>query len=249
MNANQFKDILNRADKLEKSDVLLLRKIQENFPYFQIPHVLISRYEIQKSPEKKSDSLSWAAITSPDRVWLRGLIEKQEAIQETKPTVDILPEKPKEKLDLADRTASLVQLDEKLKKKTDNSPQKEEKPKSKTRKKRASSDDLIESIKKKEKKKILDSKKQEQIDLIKAFSKKDIKLATIREIEANQNNENLAESSTKIKDELITESFAKLLIKQGKKEKALQIYKKLSLMFPEKSAYFADLIENLKNTD
>ncbi|MCS5490057.1 hypothetical protein [Algoriphagus limi] len=228
---------------------MLLRKIQENFPYFQIPHVLISRYEIQKSPEKNSDSLSWAAITSPDRIWLKSLIEKQEAIQETKPTVDILPEKPKEKLDLADRTASLVQLDEKLKKKTDNSPQKEEKPKSKTRKKRASSDDLIESIKKKEKKKILDSKKQEQIDLIKAFSKKDIKLATIREIEANQNNENLAESSTKIKDELITESFAKLLIKQGKKEKALQIYKKLSLMFPEKSAYFADLIENLKNTD
>lgn len=249
MNANQFKDILNRADKLEKSDVLLLRKIQENFPYFQIPHVLISRYEIQKSPEKTSDSLSRAAITSPDRIWLKSLLENEVSIQETKPSVDILPEKPKEKIDLADRTASLVQLDEKLKKKPEKTEEKKEKPKAKTRKKRGNSEDLIESIKKKEKKKILDAKKQEQIDLIKAFSKKDIKLATIREIEANQNNENLAESSTKIKDELITESFAKLLIKQGKKEKALQIYEKLSLKFPEKSTYFADLIENLKNSD
>ncbi|NVJ85201.1 MAG: hypothetical protein HWE15_02790 [Algoriphagus sp.] len=248
MNANQFKEILKRADKLEKSDVLLLRKIQENFPYFQIPHVLISRYEIQKSPRKHSDSLSWAAITSPDRIWLKALLENEVPIQETRPSVDILPEKPKEKLDLADRTASLVQLDEKLKKKSEESSPKEEKPKQKARKRKSNPDDLIESIKKKEKKKILDSKKKEQIDLIKAFSKKDIKLATIREIEANQNNENLAESSTKIKEELITESFAKLLIKQGKKEKALQIYESLSLKFPEKSTYFADLIEKLKNS-
>ena len=45
-------------------------------------------------------------------------------------------------------------------------------------------------------------------------------MATIKEIEANQNKENLAESSTQIKDELITESFAKLLAKQGKKSES-----------------------------
>jgi hypothetical protein len=74
-------------------------------------------------------------------------------------------------------------------------------------------------------------------------------MATIKEIEANQNKENLAESSTQIKEELITESFAKLLVKQGKNQKAVEIYEKLSLKFPEKSAYFANLIQNLTNTD
>ena len=107
---------------------------------------------------------------------------------------------------------------------------------------------MIETIKKKEKKQILDSKKQEQIDLIKAFSKKDIKLATIKEIEANQNTENLAAESTKINDNLISESYAKLLVKQDKQAKAIEIYKKLSLKFPDKRAYFADLIENLKKS-
>lgn len=119
--------------------------------------------------------------------------------------------------------------------------------KAKARRRKLPADDLIETIKRKEKKVIVDSKMQEQIDLIKAFSKKDIKLATIKEIEANQNTENLAASSTKFHDNLLTESFAKLLVNQGKKKMAVEIYEKLSLKFPDKRAYFADLIEKLKD--
>ena len=121
---------------------------------------------------------------------------------------------------------------------------KSEKPKAKKRP--VPKEDLIESIKQKEKKAILDAKKKEQIDLIKAFSKKDIKLATIKEIEANQNTENLAEASTKLNDNLLSESFAKILLNQGKKGMAKEIYEKLALKFPEKKTYFADLIEKLK---
>ena len=149
----------------------------------------------------------------------------------------------------ASRTQSLKALGDQLK---GTAPQPEkpkspEKPKKRV-KRLGAGEDLIETIKKKEKKQILDSKKQEQIDLIKAFSKKDIKLATIKEIEANQNTENLAAESTKINDNLISESYAKLLVKQDKQAKAIEIYKKLSLKFPDKRAYFADLIENLKKS-
>ena len=63
---------------------------------------------------------------------------------------------------------------------------------------------------------------------------------------ANQNTENLAESSTKLHDNLMSESFARILINQGKKTMALEIYEKLILKFPEKRTYFADLIEKLK---
>lgn len=46
--------------------------------------------------------------------------------------------------------------------------------------------------------------------------------------------------------EVITEAMAEVLAKQGMREKATEMYRKLSLLEPEKSAYFADKIEKLK---
>lgn len=44
-----------------------------------------------------------------------------------------------------------------------------------------------------------------------------------------------------------TETMAEVWIKQGQPEKAIGIYRKLSLLNPSKSSYFAVLIEKLKN--
>ncbi|RTL56362.1 MAG: hypothetical protein EKK37_18000 [Sphingobacteriales bacterium] len=54
-----------------------------------------------------------------------------------------------------------------------------------------------------------------------------------------------AEDSNEIK-EVVTEAMAEVLIKQEKTHKAIEIYQKLSLQHPEKSPYFAALIEQLK---
>jgi hypothetical protein len=54
-----------------------------------------------------------------------------------------------------------------------------------------------------------------------------------------------AENSN-IEAEVYTEPMAEAYVQQGKNIKAIEIYSKLSLMFPEKSAFFADKIENLK---
>lgn len=257
MNAAQFLDIISRKDSLEKGEILQVKKVQENFPYFQIPFVLTTRHDFLKDPDKKSPSLGQAAINSPDRIWLKNLIEnsdtagfKKEFEKKPNEEVDLLPEERNDKFDASLLTQSLKKLGENLKgqKLEDIDPKAETDPqKAKAKRRKLPADDLIETIKRKEKKVIVDSKMQEQIDLIKAFSKKDIKLATIREIEANQNTENLAASSTKFHDNLLSESFAKLLVNQGKKKMAIEIYEKLSLKFPDKRAYFADLIENLKD--
>ncbi|WP_111670260.1 hypothetical protein [Algoriphagus litoralis] len=247
MNATQFLDLIQKADHLEKSEILQLKKVQENFPYFQIPFVLAARYEFLKSKGVKSQLLAQAAITSPDRIWLKNLIEKpssQDSMSSSK-SEDFLPEEPTSELDSAERTTSLKNLGLQLKgKQPEEEPRQSTKPAQKRRK--PPKDDLIETIKRKEKRQIVDSKKQEQIDMIKAFSKKEFKLATIKEIEANQNTENLSDSSTKLNDNLLSESFAKILAQQGKKSMAMEIYEKLGLKFPEKRAYFADLIEKLK---
>ena len=56
----------------------------------------------------------------------------------------------------------------------------------------------------------------------------------------------LAEASN-LEIEVETEAMAEVLIQQGKKQKALNVYKKLSLLDPSKSAYFAAKIDQLKD--
>ena len=48
--------------------------------------------------------------------------------------------------------------------------------------------------------------------------------------------------------EVVTETMAEVWLKQGNKEKAIEIYNKLSLLNPDKSTYFASLAEQLKNS-
>lgn len=54
-----------------------------------------------------------------------------------------------------------------------------------------------------------------------------------------------AMDSISMESDLISESLAQILTKQGKHDKAIAMYKKLSLRNPEKSAYFANLIQEL----
>jgi GTP-binding protein Era len=61
----------------------------------------------------------------------------------------------------------------------------------------------------------------------------------------DQSIQRIAEFSNEAK-EIITEAMAEVWAKQGHKEKAVEIYQKLSLLNPSKSHYFAARIEALK---
>ncbi len=47
-------------------------------------------------------------------------------------------------------------------------------------------------------------------------------------------------------DNIVSETLAEILIKQGKKERAIEVLKKLIWKYPQKKAYFASQIESLK---
>lgn len=71
-------------------------------------------------------------------------------------------------------------------------------------------------------------------------------------VEQETSNEPIAENEviakaddSNTKADVVTEAMAEVLIKQGKKEQALELYRKLSLLHPEKSHYFASLIDTL----
>lgn len=57
--------------------------------------------------------------------------------------------------------------------------------------------------------------------------------------------ERIAKSSVTSR-EIVTETMADVFIKQGKTEKAIQLYIKLSFIEPSKSTYFANKIKELK---
>ena len=64
--------------------------------------------------------------------------------------------------------------------------------------------------------------------------------ATAEEVMENANNENIEQFAAHSLEEkeIVTEAMAEVLVKQGKFEKARDVYRKLSLLNPQKSAYF-----------
>ncbi len=69
----------------------------------------------------------------------------------------------------------------------------------------------------------------------------------ITDITPDKKVEQMAEHSID-ESEVVTETMAEVWIKQGNKEKAIETYNKLSLLNPDKSAYFASLAEQLKSS-
>lgn len=65
--------------------------------------------------------------------------------------------------------------------------------------------------------------------------------------ESDHHHEDLAARYTQEQEEFHTETMAKLMVKQKKYGKAIKVYEKLGLKFPEKRAYFASQIEKVKN--
>ncbi len=57
----------------------------------------------------------------------------------------------------------------------------------------------------------------------------------------------LAEKAAEVSDDIITGTFAELLVSQGKYDEAIEAFNKLTLRFPGKSIYFAARIEEVKN--
>jgi len=80
--------------------------------------------------------------------------------------------------------------------------------------------------------------------IIDSFIKND---PQIKALKPNQiNNENKAKRSAEDNYEMVSETLAQIYIEQMLYHKAIDTYQKLSLKFPEKSRYFADLIQSLE---
>ena len=85
-------------------------------------------------------------------------------------------------------------------------------------------------------------KVEKKLDLIDEFIKNSPKI----EFSKEEKSDNEIITNTKIKDELITETLAKIYVTQKKFNKAIKAYDILSLKYPKKSSFFADQIIDIK---
>ena len=281
MNAQEFLALLQKSEQLSPEDFKDVLSLQENFPYFLIPKVLGAKYEWDRSSGTSNALLHAAAVLSPNRTRLKGLLTGNISLPQVRfpdpPSVETAEEKKDSdlaetesstKLDQTEAAAVpetteptssrpnrdeiLRRLEENLKKikkidsggSSDATPEKKKEVNPGTIPDSEGSD-LIESIAKKEERLVSDHRKNEQMALINAFQEKPIRLPR-EQMESQPDLPDLSEKSTHLNDSMLSESFAKLLVKQNKKQEAIEIYRKLILKFPKKKTYFADQIEKLK---
>ena len=110
-------------------------------------------------------------------------------------------------------------------------------------------DGLLKEIKTSKKKiKPEGPKQKEQIEIIDQFIKAQptISKNKLTAKETPIAKEDLIEEDLTYGENIVSETLVHILLKQGKKEKAIEVLKKLIWKFPQKKAYFAAQIEDLK---
>ena len=89
------------------------------------------------------------------------------------------------------------------------------------------------------------TRKHIQSELIDRFILANPRIETPAEKSESQNKD-ISKPFVEERDGLLTETLARIYITQGYFSRAIDIYERLSLKFPEKSTYFASLIEGVK---
>jgi hypothetical protein len=113
----------------------------------------------------------------------------------------------------------------------------------------ASPDDLILDAIEQSKKKLAPAseRQQEQLEIIDEFINASPSISSIRSRAAAVSNDDLSQvKAGEFGDHLVSETLVEILVNQGKKERAIEVLKKLIWKFPQKKAYFAAQIEDLR---
>ncbi|MFQ3334773.1 MAG: hypothetical protein ACI94N_000111 [Candidatus Arcticimaribacter sp.] len=223
MNLEEFSSLSKNYDALNEEQRLDLEKITYRYPYFQAAYALYLKSLKEQEKFNFDLILKKTAVISPERNTLYHWLYNEIKVIENKNTGTVKEEKET----------------------TNTSPKKVEE---KSLPVNLSFLEWIEWTKSKSVNNIedidIENPISDKIELIDTFLKNKPKIPPLS---SNAETRSLSEEIKFNKEELMTETLAKVYVKQGKFKKALLAYKILSLKYPEKNSFFANQIKAIKD--
>lgn len=229
MNKELFYSCMTNTDNLTRDSINQLTEIIKDFPYCQSARILLTTALFREQNIRYENELRTTAIYVGNRGVLRKHVnqigKKEDFIvlpDEHVEEIVVKTTEAKEKQEInTGSTDSISELKKIVEEHITDIEAKSE---------QQSSDEVKESLPEKSKS-----------DLIDEFIKNEPGIT--RQKSAFFNPVKAARISIVDEENIISETLAKIYTDQGLFEKAINTYKKLSLKFPEKSTYFAALIE------
>ena len=239
--ATSFFNLLDKFEPSNSKQLEALQLVLEKYPTFHLARTYQLKALQQLNPDAFDKQLSHTAIATHDRELLYEFIENQK----TKGIVKN-EEAPKESV-VATKTPP-----KETKKKTKTEKKKVKKAVNKNPTQQQKTEKVPEALSFSEWAKYLKTKQvitKEKPTLEDKFQLIDSFLENTKRIVPDKNVKNtvdLSEKSWASTDELMTETLAKVFVKQKKYDKALQAFQILGLKYPEKNSFFADQIKEIK---
>jgi hypothetical protein len=247
MQKEEFIEYLNTPANLNEKSLIALEQLVSDFPYCSSIETLLCLNYFKEKNIKFESRLSRCAIKSENRDFLRKKINN---LAESLEKIDLPDEFTEKQTDNratiidSSQQAQTIRESEKIRELKERIEKKlaaiEKAKKRAANKSKADSEEdnkNIESLKETNKSKSSD-------ELINQFIKAEPSISRGKVDFFDP--VSMAKESITDKENIVSETLAKIYYDQAYKEKAIKIYEKLSLKFPEKSSYFAAQIKKIE---
>ena len=259
MNISDLTYLLNKPETINEKQTIALENVVLQFPYFQAARALHLKglynqesfrynYELKKTAAYTTDrTILFEFITSDNFTAIQQ--EKIDEIQ--KSLLDIEVHHMEEIIVLPEIETTAIPEETEITESTSEEKLEIGKPLPFTLSERHSFQEWLQLTKFSPIEREIDKKntsndpeKQKKLDIIDKFIEANPKIAPVKETtKAPANISKSIEEPT----HLMTETLAKVYLEQKKYIKAIQAYEILILKYPEKSSFFADRINEIKN--
>jgi tetratricopeptide (TPR) repeat protein len=263
MNKQTFTSLIRKPDQITDKELDTLENLAANFPYCQIAHILIAKAHYSKGSMLVHQKLKKASAYAINRALLKSIVTDSrkdkfvfryisqqptgEATTDTPGTSPVVATQTQEKARAKAKRSfeSEMELEAILKNNEDRLANELSQLKSDAiaLQEQANATDPADTAKTDS----IAEQRRKQQELIDRFITLNPRLTPLTLESKQPDNNDLAQESAKFDTSLVSENLAVIFTKQGKKNKAIEIYKKLILKYPEKSDYFADKIDLLEN--
>jgi len=218
MTANQIIELIKAPEKLNQETLPLLKELNERYPAFEAGWILYLKNLKNLNDSSFEQELIHVAIRIQDRRKLYLFLNEPTRITE---------------LD----ESTITETDTRKELKSDNLILPSE---YQVETMIAPEEPLSDSVR------TIQEKSGKKISLIEKFLEAQPKMPPMNEPKSGSPMESQSQPED-VSDDLVTETLAMIYSQQGYYKKAIQIFEKLSLKYPEKSTYFAGHIEKIKN--